>query len=374
MTNLTSSFTHLETAIEFSANMESMQTSLPTAAPESLAPAPRLQRIAWIDVARGIGILLVVLGHLDSGLSSRIIYAFHMPFFFFLSGYVHKVQGHYAGFFRKRCIHLLVPYIAFLILLAPLELHRASHGGSGAIQKAITEMLWGGDHLHGDYGVFWFITCLFATQQIANWLLSKFGPLRIAFYATVSMALAHVNSALFPHFTLPLDLNVVAAALPFYLLGYYAKKVDLDRWWITFLAAFGVIATVWLAYLDVPIQYDMRGAIYGVPLLSLLLAGCCILAMIRLSKFILLAPPITTIFQKVGAASMGIMFLHKPLPSLPGFSRLSLFHPFAAFVVVSLVAYLGTIFLSRFSLGRAIFLGSQKDFLALSHRQHDLPL
>jgi fucose 4-O-acetylase-like acetyltransferase len=363
----------LETAIDFSAKMESMQTSLPSVAPESITAERRPKRIAWIDVARGIGILLVVLGHLESGLSSRIIYAFHMPFFFFLSGYVHKIQSDYGDFFRKRCINLLVPYITFLIVLAPLVLHRASHGGRGALQKTITDMLWGGDHLHGDYGVFWFITCLFATQQVANWLLSKFGPGQIALYAAISMTLAYVNSFVFPHFTLPLDLNVVVAALPFYLLGFYAKKADLDRSWITLLAAFGVVATVWLACLNIPIQYDMRSAIYGVPLLSPLLAGCCILAMIRLSKLILLTPTITRIFEKIGAASMGIMFLHKPLPSLPGFSRLSFSHPFAAFVVVSFVAYFCTVVLARFSFGRAIFLGSQKDFLALIHRHRDLP-
>lgn len=47
------------------------------------------KRILWIDVARGIAILLVVLGHCignlnDSG--NRFILSFHMPLFFFLSG------------------------------------------------------------------------------------------------------------------------------------------------------------------------------------------------------------------------------------------------------------------------------------------------
>ena len=43
----------------------------------------------WIDVARGIAILLVVLGHCIGNLynpGNRFILAFHMPLFFFLSG------------------------------------------------------------------------------------------------------------------------------------------------------------------------------------------------------------------------------------------------------------------------------------------------
>jgi fucose 4-O-acetylase-like acetyltransferase len=329
-------------------------------------------RIAWIDVARGIGILLVVLGHLETGLLYRVIYVFHMPFFFFLSGYVHKIQNRYADFFRKRSIHLLVPYASFLLLLAPLELHRASHGGKGAIFRAITDMIWGGDRLRGDLGVFWFITCLFATQQVANWILSKFRLGQVAVCGVISISLAYANSLFVPRFMLPLDLNVVLGALPFYLAGHYARRANFDRWWITLFAIIGIVATVWLAYVGLPISYDMRSANYGVPLLSLLLAGCSILALIRAIKLILLATPVATILEKIGAASLGIMFIHKPLPGLPGFSRLSILYPFAAFVLVSLVAYLCTILLSRFSFGRAIFLGSQIDFLALISRNREL--
>ena len=349
-----------------------MHTAAPTVTRESIPGELRPERIAWIDVARGIGILLVVLGHVVTGLPHRIIYAFHMPFFFFISGYLAKVYSRYADFFRKRSIHLLLPYAAFLVLLAPLELHRASHGGREAIQKTITDMIWGGDRLRGDYGVFWFITCLFATQQIANWLLSKFRPNQVALCGAILLGLAYANSLFFPWFMLPLDLNVAAAALPFYLAGHYTRGVKLDRWWITFVAILGVLATVWLACLGVPIPFDMRSAVYGVPGLSVLLAGCCILALIQVSKLILLAPPLTRVLEKIGAASIGIMFLHKPLPALPGFVHLSTSYPFAAFVAISCVAYAGTVLLARFPVGRAIFLGSQRDFLALFGRHPEL--
>ena len=246
-----------------------------TAIKEGLKNGTSSGRIAWIDIVRGIGILLVVLGHLETGFPERVIYAFHMPLFFFLSGYVHKIQNKYGAFLQKRSIHLLVPYVVFLLLLAPLELHHASHGGKEAIKTAVLNMIWGGDHLRGDYGVFWFVTCLFATQQIANWLLSKFTPWKVATFGALSICLAYINSLMFPSFTLPLDLNVVAGALPFFLIGYFFRKVNLDRWWITFIAILGTFATLWLAYINKPIAYDMRSANYGTPFLSLLLAICC---------------------------------------------------------------------------------------------------
>lgn len=46
-------------------------------------------RIEWLDSARGIAIILVVLGHcigyIDDPLN-KVILSFHMPAFFFLSG------------------------------------------------------------------------------------------------------------------------------------------------------------------------------------------------------------------------------------------------------------------------------------------------
>ena len=43
-------------------------------------------RIGWVDTAKGIGLLLVIIGHLPIPLVPVWIYTFHMPLFFFLSG------------------------------------------------------------------------------------------------------------------------------------------------------------------------------------------------------------------------------------------------------------------------------------------------
>lgn len=61
-----------------------------TATPKAQQSKPR---VAWIDMAKGIGILLVIFGH--SGISKvplAVIYTFHMPIFFFLSGLVLNVK------------------------------------------------------------------------------------------------------------------------------------------------------------------------------------------------------------------------------------------------------------------------------------------
>lgn len=75
------------------------------------------KRIEWLDIAKGICILLVVLEHeltWDEGLR-YLIYAFHIPMFFILSGMTACITGETEkGFnvFLKRNVNgLLKPYL-----------------------------------------------------------------------------------------------------------------------------------------------------------------------------------------------------------------------------------------------------------------------
>lgn len=52
-------------------------------------------RTVHMDIARGLAVLLVVIGHMRTLVPSYVFYwinSFHMPFFFFISGYFYKVH------------------------------------------------------------------------------------------------------------------------------------------------------------------------------------------------------------------------------------------------------------------------------------------
>ena len=68
-------------------------------------------RIQWIDAAKGLGLLFVIIGHLKTPYLATWIYTFHMPLFFILSGYVFP-SGKYsfAEFVKKRISSLVIPY------------------------------------------------------------------------------------------------------------------------------------------------------------------------------------------------------------------------------------------------------------------------
>lgn len=67
-----------------------------------------------VSFAKGIGILLMVLGHTYfSAYGYALIYMFHMPLFFFLSGYCFK-QSHlddFRSYARKRISKIYIPFV-----------------------------------------------------------------------------------------------------------------------------------------------------------------------------------------------------------------------------------------------------------------------
>lgn len=57
-----------------------------------------MERDCRFDIMRGIGIILMMLGHIPvEGFAYRVIYSFHMPMFFLLSGYFANNVGIFSG-------------------------------------------------------------------------------------------------------------------------------------------------------------------------------------------------------------------------------------------------------------------------------------
>ncbi len=78
-------------------------------------------RITWIDSAKGLGIALIVLGHItsvsDPSALYVYIYAFHVPLFFFISGLTLKAGRHgFAQMLTAKARTLLVPYFVYALL------------------------------------------------------------------------------------------------------------------------------------------------------------------------------------------------------------------------------------------------------------------
>lgn len=121
-------------------------------------------RIDVYDIAKGIGIILIVIGHLHHFFASNsdiyvFIYNFHVPLFIFLSGCVMKTEGiGIKEFISKRFKGIVVPYV-FASVLSIVYIASPQNGFSGYFDSILI-----GSTINGNlsYNVpLWYCTMIF---------------------------------------------------------------------------------------------------------------------------------------------------------------------------------------------------------------------
>lgn len=120
---------------------------------------PTTGRLLYVDIAKGIGILLVILGHMiPRGMLWNTIYGFHMPLFIFLSGIFEK-----KSFSGRRLFKLLLSYLCLAAIGSSFYYLIYEFGSIYYFKQTIYNILVGGySPGHGIYPVeaLWFIPCL----------------------------------------------------------------------------------------------------------------------------------------------------------------------------------------------------------------------
>jgi fucose 4-O-acetylase-like acetyltransferase len=331
------------------------------------------RRLNWIDCWKGIAIATVVAGHVFSDLKvAKYIYWFHMPLFFFISGYLYKEKYNYQSFFKKKFFHLIVPYISFLILfsLPTLAVYLQEFWQTqqlDSIYKLLSftfRQLYGGQILSGRFGVFWFVTCLFFTQQLYNFIYTKFGSYKclINIIMLDFYCLAMIDCWFFTDINFPWNINVVLMALPFYWFGHMASKkpaiFNSKRLFFIAVIVFSINVLIdnWFS-LD--ISFDMKTRDYGIPMVDLLIAISGIIIVQHLAQIVNKIKFIDSLTRQVGTASMAIMYLHQPIQL--GLQKISFLNDTTVRLIAALlIPYLIYKIMINFSFTKKYFLGEFK--------------
>ncbi|MCL6751899.1 acyltransferase family protein [Nostoc sp. CCCryo 231-06] len=285
------------------------------------------KRIEWIDCWKGLAIITVVLGHIVDPLS-KYIFWFHMPLFFFISGYLYSKKTDYSAFFKKKFFHLIVPYFSFLFLFTlvqylPLIIDSWQQNKFLPIDKIIIstfpiiwKQLYGGANLVLCFGVFWFVTCLFFTQQLYNLIYIKFGSKNWLMITIMvcCYCLAMINFYLIKSVVFPWNINVVVMALPFYWLGHMATKSLLINSKIIILGIIIFLAAIAVDVVSpVHFYFNMKNTTYGVLFFNLIIALSGIIITQKLAVLLHNKTHIGNALRELGNASMLIMYLHQAI-------------------------------------------------------------
>lgn len=183
----------------------------------------KVSRDSAIDIAKAIGILLMILGHCTVPWSVRkFISSFHMPIFLIFSGYFFKDQD-ITTTISKGFNQLIKPYLItsfFLVLL-----HIVSQDYSEALKLVGGVFLGAGDghFLHHSIpiiGPIWFLLALFWCKIFYGLLYKKTKHyFLIAFFiSTTSFIFGRYVSGL------PLGILYGGCSLVFYSMGHMLKQ------------------------------------------------------------------------------------------------------------------------------------------------------
>ena len=294
-------------------------------------------RIEYIDIARGIGILLVVLGHNDFSLVSpfayQVIYSFHMPLFFFLSGYFINTSSSFLAFTVKRFHSLLKPYLFTIFLIYAGSISFGRIGFQNALGRIIKSLYASGIYI--DWVQLWFLPHLFVTALYAFIFLKLFergeGRLLKWLALIATLGLSSITLPRFYPFSLmvfgkeyilyglPCSLDLVFLSGFFYILGGEIRQLIPDQAFEKLWAFLGSGAALLLLNYFFSQRIDFNTRTYDSYLINTTEAVIGILFILALSRQIAMrVKKLASLFTYFGRISLIILIFHVPIQEIWG--------------------------------------------------------
>lgn len=226
----------------------------------------------YLDIARGIGILLVMISHAH-GLSGYLI-NYYIPIFFIISGFTYHSGNSYGQNIKKKAKRLLIPYFSYSVMLVfvYILMGRSMQETKFSLLGVLYSRFCLYDMSTHSSNVF-----LFTVANGAMWYLTAFFVTSLVFYAVADFALTNRKNivivlTILTVFTmtlaelpilLPWSIDIAGVGTIFMLVGkmladsnVYEKKAK--AWMV--LGAFGLYMV--LSYLNPGINMSVRE--YGI--------------------------------------------------------------------------------------------------------------
>lgn len=276
------------------------------------------KRDSQLDILKGIGIILVVFAHTSETDVNSIIYLFHMPLFFFLSGAALDYSSNKDINLLKRFKHIMVPYFLFSMLcflywyfvemrFRPIHESSQFSGWLGSLDyrwqqfiNIITGFSVKSSFVYN--AVLWFLPCLFVAMIIYQALRKWLGR-----YSVIGVVMLASTAFFFNNIRLPWCTEIAFVALPFIYGGKMLYgKIRIASPWIGTLFFLSII----LILIFQP-HVSMKRHVYGEWWLFYLVAFCIILSLCVFSRYLVNREK--GILKWLGKNSLAIMCIHEPV-------------------------------------------------------------
>ena len=283
--------------------------------------------LPWIDLMKAIGIFAIVFGHtITKGSVSHYFSSFHVPLFFFLSGFVFTTKGKkYPSFLLKKAKTLLIPYVVFSLVgiavyavLGEFVKDALSESRTvGGLKDQLWEFCLGYCDTNAPV---WFLPCIFVSCNLA-YPISK-GLDRIESPRTKALLLTLIgclsilwnvlNAYIFDLYQLPYKFETVLTLLFFFFFGYALREFGImerlsslrNAAKLPLTAALLILGGVLAMFND---KVTCLGAYSGNMFLFYPSAICTIVGLALLCSWIKRCP----LLEYIGQHTIAIMVMHK---------------------------------------------------------------
>lgn len=290
-------------------------------------------RNTTIDIAKGIGILTVVLCHNwilynDRGELSRLVFSFHMPLFFFISGVFFKPSQSFLALFKSKADGLLKPYFTTLISLTVVSV-LFQHA---SLKQELIRILYGAGATL-DWTPMWFLTHLFLVYLVA-WVLYKsillitknrlwqqillvliyfigvlnsqtFWEKDVEFYGVRQLVFGQQQNLL----GLPFNADILLITVPIFLFGFiWAKQLNSHDFKLEHTLI--VLAVFFLLHYFFNETIELNARQFGQPIICTLQIVLGIYSVFGISKLLSRYELVAKVFAYLGSASLFILIFH----------------------------------------------------------------
>ena len=254
-------------------------------------------RLHWVDYAKGIGIFLVVVGHVLRGLVNssilqpsallgfvdRWIYGFHMPLFFFISGlFVQRsLSKPFKDFLLDKLYVIAYPYFLWSLIQITIQALASRYTTTNQISLA---NIW--QIIYQPYQQFWFFYTLFAILIVYGILHKlKLSPIFFLIFAVLLYCLHGLNVNFGPWGVLYLFRRhaiYFALGVIFGSGTWLSVKSQINRFALILITLGGYIAV------GLAVQFQLTENVIAIPLIAMLGIAATVALAVLLDKFNLL--------------------------------------------------------------------------------------
>lgn len=236
----------------------------------------------WIDYVKFIGMFFIVWGHLSPVYLKDFIYAFNVPLFFMISGYLFKPVC-WSEFIKKNSKGLLIPYFllgtSVILFYAIVKLYFGGYDGRYfpfSLFALLAGFQKGVDSGIGSQAL-WFVYTLFLIRILVNVVKKKWW-----IHLLITIVMIYLSCMLVDRDYYSSFVNLFVS-YPFFFIGYFLRNefgdsvqnlgdtIGVNRWSV--VSIFSLIGFTYLISIYNGMPHMFNGK-YGHSIVLFLLAGC----------------------------------------------------------------------------------------------------